>query len=618
MDELIGTTLKHYRVETQLGKGGMGVVYRARDTRLDRPVALKMITPGLIADPERRARLLLEARSAAAISHPAIAQVYDIDEVDGNLFIAMEYVDGRTVTRLIADGELDLLGALEIVLQVAEGLAKAHDAGILHRDIKSDNIMVTKDGHAKLLDFGLAKLVEPDSGAPERAGGLAGLSRTLTQGRVQTIPGAVMGTISYMSPEQARGKELDRRSDIFSLGTVLYEMVTSELPFKGETPLDTMHAIAYEEARPVTIVRRNLTPELHRIVFRCLRKNPDDRYADAHLLAADLRRLMHNLETGTRTEASSGRTRPELGRLVQDLVPGRLQGDGPPGRGGRPRRRPGGGRFQLGRPDRAGRHRPLRLPLLPQPEKAAHRRLRQEGGKIPGGPADHGARQPRHGRRGQGPGQGLPAHHGARRRSQPGPVLRPGRQGRDQVGDPRGRSPDDAHAGRRHLRPGGGAAYLFIFSTAAIVSPDVRRLRVLGIELHERPQVRQGLVEVALVEEGQAEPVVRLRPIRLDARGHLEVADGLVDPLVRRRSPRRCRRRRGRSGISPGPGGTPLGQPQGRPASGRPRPDRRGPGATSPCAGPRPPGRARPCRGRPGTRPRPGRGRPFSGGPWRC
>jgi predicted Ser/Thr protein kinase len=326
MAELIGTTLKHYRVETQLGKGGMGVVYRARDTRLDRPVALKMITPGLIADPDRRARLLLEARSAAAISHPAIAQVYDIDEVDGNLFIAMEYVDGRTVTRLVADGELDLMGALEIVLQVAEGLAKAHDAGILHRDIKSDNIMVTKDGHAKLLDFGLAKLVEPDSDAPEGPAGLAGLSRTLTQGRVQTIPGAVMGTISYMSPEQARGKELDRRSDIFSLGTVLYEMVTSELPFKGETPLDTMHAIAYEEARPVTIVRRNLTPELHRIVFRCLRKNPDDRYADAHLLAADLRRLKHNLETGTRLKLPLAERVRNWGAWFRTSFPGGYKG----------------------------------------------------------------------------------------------------------------------------------------------------------------------------------------------------------------------------------------------------------------------------------------------------
>jgi predicted Ser/Thr protein kinase len=293
---MVGTTLKHYRIETQLGKGGMGVVYRARDTRLDRLVALKTLPPGLVADPERKSRFLLEARSAAAVTHPAIAQIYDVDEVDGVLFIAMEYVDGRTVSRLIADGELDLLGAIEIVLQVAEGLAKAHDAGILHRDIKSDNIMVTRDGHAKLLDFGLAKLLEPGSEEPEAP---AGLSRTLTRGRYHTIPGAVMGTISYMSPEQARGKELDRRSDIFSLGVVLYEMVTAELPFKGETPLDTMHAIAYEEARPVTIVRRTLDPEVHRIVFRCLRKNPDDRYPDAHALVADLKRLKHDLETGT-------------------------------------------------------------------------------------------------------------------------------------------------------------------------------------------------------------------------------------------------------------------------------------------------------------------------------
>ncbi len=296
---MVGTTLKHYRIETRLGKGGMGVVYRARDTRLDRPVALKTLPPALVADPERKSRLLLEARSAAAVSHPAIAQVYDIDEVEGVLFIAMEYVDGRTVSSLIADGELDTLGAVEIAIQIAEGLARAHDAGILHRDIKSDNIMVTRDGHAKLLDFGLAKLLEPGAEEPAPA---EAFDRTLTRGRVHTIPGAVMGTISYMSPEQARGKDLDRRSDIFSLGVVLYEMVTAELPFKGETPLDTMHAIAYEEARPVTIVRRSLAPGLHRIVFRCLRKNPDDRYPDARALAADLKKLKHDLETGTSTK----------------------------------------------------------------------------------------------------------------------------------------------------------------------------------------------------------------------------------------------------------------------------------------------------------------------------
>jgi len=320
---MVGKTLKHYRVEAQLGKGGMGVVYRARDTRLDRLVALKTITPGLIASPERRSRLLLEARSAAAISHPAIAQVYDIDEVDGNLFIAMEYVDGRTVSRLIANGELDLLGAIEIALQVAEGLAKAHDAGILHRDIKSDNIMVTRDGHAKLLDFGLAKLVEPDAEEPAAP---ADLDRTLTRGRAHTMPGAIMGTLSYMSPEQARGKELDRRSDIFSLGIVLYEMVTAELPFKGETPLDTMHAIAYEEARPVTIVRRSLTPELHRIVFRCLRKNPDDRYPDAHALAVDLRRLKHDIESGTSTKLPAGARLRNWAEWLKTSFPGGYKG----------------------------------------------------------------------------------------------------------------------------------------------------------------------------------------------------------------------------------------------------------------------------------------------------
>jgi len=320
---MVGKTLKHYRVEAQLGKGGMGVVYRARDTRLDRLVALKTITPGLIASPERRSRLLLEARSAAAISHPAIAQVYDIDEVDGNLFIAMEYVEGRTVSRLIADGELDLLGAIEIALQVAEGLAKAHDAGILHRDIKSDNIMVTRDGHAKLLDFGLAKLVEPDAEEPAAP---ADLDRTLTRGRAHTMPGAIMGTLSYMSPEQARGKELDRRSDIFSLGIVLYEMVTAELPFKGETPLDTMHAIAYEEARPVTIVRRSLTPELHRIVFRCLRKNPDDRYPDAHALAVDLRRLKHDIESGTSTKLPAGARLRNWAEWLKTSFPGGYKG----------------------------------------------------------------------------------------------------------------------------------------------------------------------------------------------------------------------------------------------------------------------------------------------------
>lgn len=292
--------LKHYEVETLLGKGGMGVVYRAKDTRLQRPVAIKILSPELTANPGRRRRFLLEARSAAAVTHPAIAQVYDIDEADNTTFIAMEYIDGRTVGRLIAEGELDLLAAVEIAIQVAEGLAKAHEAGIIHRDIKSDNIMVTREGHAKLLDFGLAKLLdvaadEDESGAP----GPEEKSRTMTLDRTRTLAGMVMGTLSYMSPEQARGKPLDQKSDIFSLGVVLYEMVTGELPFAGESQLDTMHSIAFEEAKPVTVVRKNLPPQLHLIISRCLRKRPEDRYPDARHLVDDLKRLKRDIESGT-------------------------------------------------------------------------------------------------------------------------------------------------------------------------------------------------------------------------------------------------------------------------------------------------------------------------------
>ena len=314
---MVGKTIKQYRVEELLGKGGMGVVYRAQDQKLKRPVALKVLKPELTDNPDRLRRFLQEARSAAALQHPAIAQVYDIDEVDGTTFIAMEYVEGETVSSLISKRELDLTGSVEIALQVSEGLSKAHDSKIIHRDIKSDNIMVTRDGHAKLLDFGLAKLLEPRA---EESGTQTWPNQTRTQTLGQTMAGTILGTIAYMSPEQARGQELSYSSDIFSLGIVLYEMVTGELPFKGESPLDTMHAIAFDEVRPVTVIRKNLPPELHRIVARCLRKRPEDRYPNSSALASDLKRLKSDIESGVRRPASAGHKLDEIKYWFQNSL----------------------------------------------------------------------------------------------------------------------------------------------------------------------------------------------------------------------------------------------------------------------------------------------------------
>jgi tRNA A-37 threonylcarbamoyl transferase component Bud32 len=291
---MIGQTLKHYVVESKLGQGGMGVVYRARDTHLNRPVALKVLAREVTGDTERRKRFLREAQSAAAVIHPAIAQVYDVDEVDGVIFIAMELVEGRTVRQVIASGDLDLLGAVDIALQVASGLAKAHEAGIVHRDIKSDNVMVTPDGHAKLLDFGLAKLVDPD---PDSTTTGETTTRGVTSAPTQL--GTVLGTIAYMSPEQARGRHVDQRSDIFSLGVMLYEMSTGQMPFEGTSPVDTMHAIAFDEARPVTQIRPGLPADLQRVVSRCLRKRAEDRYQSTRDLVEDLKRLRSDTESGS-------------------------------------------------------------------------------------------------------------------------------------------------------------------------------------------------------------------------------------------------------------------------------------------------------------------------------
>lgn len=287
---MIGTTLKHYEIESLIGKGGMGEVYRARDTRLGRAVALKILPREFTADEARRSRFLQEARAASAVNHPAIAQVYDVDEVDGQVFLAMELVEGKTLRALIQNKELDLLGSLEIAQQVAGGLAKAHDAGIVHRDIKPENVVVSPEGHAKILDFGLAKLLEPAGGTGDDVSHMETLAKTQS--------GMILGTLRYMSPEQARGHEVDARSDLFSLGIVLYEMVTGQLPFSGATALDTLHAIAYEETRPVTALRANIPQSIQRIVSRCLRKQAKDRYPSARELIADLRVAQKEVESG--------------------------------------------------------------------------------------------------------------------------------------------------------------------------------------------------------------------------------------------------------------------------------------------------------------------------------
>jgi tRNA A-37 threonylcarbamoyl transferase component Bud32 len=313
---MIGTVLKHYEILDVLGKGGMGVVYRARDTRLGRHVALKLLSERYVTNQDLKQRFLREARAASAVNHPAIAQVYDVDEVDGKIFIAMELVEGKTVRELIGARELDLQGALEIAVQVGDGLAKAHEAGIVHRDIKAENLMITRDGHAKILDFGLAKLL-----GQVPAGDGLDMSEMETVVN-PTVVGAVLGTVAYMSPEQARGRQLDHRSDIFSMGIVLYEMVTGSLPFQGDTALDTMHAIAYEETRPVTTLRSNLPSSLQRVVGRCLRKKPEDRYEGTRQLVQDLKAVQREVETGVSANVPLGRRLREQWDSIREMTPG--------------------------------------------------------------------------------------------------------------------------------------------------------------------------------------------------------------------------------------------------------------------------------------------------------
>jgi serine/threonine protein kinase/Tol biopolymer transport system component len=287
---LLGQTLGHYKILEFIGAGGMGEVYLARDKRLGRKVALKLLPGYFTNDEERLRRFQREARAASALNHPNILTVYEIGKVGENHFIAAEFIDGQTLRERIRGGQLTTLEALDIALQSAGALSAAHEAGIVHRDIKPENIMIRKDGYVKVLDFGLAKLIETKN-EPES------LSDISTQALVHTAAGVVMGTALYMSPEQARGREVGARSDIWSLGCVLYEMLSGRPPFEGETPSHVVVSILDKEPLPLaTSAKAAIPAELEAIVSRALRKKPEERYQTADDLVIALRSLKQKLE----------------------------------------------------------------------------------------------------------------------------------------------------------------------------------------------------------------------------------------------------------------------------------------------------------------------------------
>jgi tetratricopeptide (TPR) repeat protein/predicted Ser/Thr protein kinase len=288
---MIGRTLSHFRILARIGKGGMGVVYRAQDERLRRAVALKVLPPDLVANEERRLRFLREARAAAAIGHPNIATIYEVDEADGVVFIAMELVEGKTLRELIGGRPMPVEEALRIATGIAEGLAEAHKAKIVHRDLKPENVMVGTGRQVKILDFGLAKVIEEQVEVRRSQ-----LTQADTVSRQLTREKRVLGTAAYMSPEQARGDRVDTRSDLFSFGSTLYEMVTGRAPFRGGNDIETLSAILREPAAPASRSNTDVPGALDNLIGRCLEKDPKDRYQDTQELVEGLERIRRATE----------------------------------------------------------------------------------------------------------------------------------------------------------------------------------------------------------------------------------------------------------------------------------------------------------------------------------
>src|SRR5262249_11688423 len=287
-----GARLGRYEIRSKIGQGGMGEVYLARDTELDRKVALKILPAEVASNQDRMRRFVQEAKAAAALNHPNIAHIYEIGQDSGTNFMAMEFIDGQTLSELMKSRQQNLGKLLRYLQHTAEGLAKAHAAGIVHRDLKPDNIMVTQEGHAKILDFGLAKLL----GLQTISG--SGTSEVATAILPQhSRPGAVMGTVGYMSPEQAQGdtENIDQRSDIFSFGCILYEAVTGERAFAGKDAIDSLNKIIREPVAPIGELNPLAPADLQRIVRRCLAKDPDERYQNIKDVAIELKDVRREL-----------------------------------------------------------------------------------------------------------------------------------------------------------------------------------------------------------------------------------------------------------------------------------------------------------------------------------